>query len=61
MAAKKGLYSGASESGGNKTKVSGKKKTKNATASLETLQKIKNQVVLNTVIQKEHGTTTQAM
>ena len=41
MAAKKGLYSGASESGGNKTKVSGKKKTKNATASLETLQKIK--------------------
>ena len=41
MAAKKGLYSGASESGGKKTKVDGKKKTRNATKSLETLQKIK--------------------
>ena len=41
MTAKKGLYSGASESGGKKPKVSGKKKTKNATTSLETLQKIK--------------------
>ena len=35
MAAKKGLYSGAS------TVSSGKKKTRNATSSLETLQKIK--------------------
>jgi hypothetical protein len=34
MAAKKGLYSAAS-------KISGKKKTRNATSSLETLQKIK--------------------
>jgi hypothetical protein len=41
MAAKKGLYSGSSESGGKKTKVSGKKKTRNLTTSLETLQKIK--------------------
>ena len=41
MAAKKGLYSAAPESGGKKTKVTGKKKTRNATASLETLQKIK--------------------
>jgi hypothetical protein len=41
MAAKRGLYSGASESGGKKTKVSGKKKTRNVTTSLETLQKIK--------------------
>ena len=41
MAARKGLYSAASESGGKKTKVSGKKKTRNATSSLETLQKIK--------------------
>jgi hypothetical protein len=41
MAAKKGLYSNASEFRGKKTKVSGKKKTRNATSSLETLQKIK--------------------
>ena len=41
MAARKGLYSGASESGGKKNKVSGKKKTRNVTTSLETLQKIK--------------------
>jgi hypothetical protein len=41
MAAKRGLYSGASESGGKKTKASGKKKTRNVTTSLETLQKIK--------------------
>jgi hypothetical protein len=42
MATKKGLYS-ASESGGKKTKVSGKKKkTRNAMTSLETLQTIKN-------------------
>ena len=42
MAAKKGLYSGAPESGDKKTKASEKKKTRNATTSLETLQKIKN-------------------
>ena len=60
MAVKKGLYSGASETGGKKSKVSGKKKTRNVTTSLETLQKIKNPVALNTVVQKEHGTTTQA-
>jgi hypothetical protein len=42
MAAKKGLYSGTSESGGKKAKVPGKKKkTRNATSSLETLHKIK--------------------
>jgi hypothetical protein len=38
MAAKKGLYYSASESGG---KRSGKKKTRSATSSLETLQKLK--------------------
>jgi hypothetical protein len=38
MAAKKRLYSGASKSG---DKKSGKKKTRNATTSLETLQKVK--------------------
>ena len=41
MAAKKGLYSGASKSGGKKAKEFGKKKMTNATLSLETLQKIK--------------------
>jgi hypothetical protein len=39
MTATKGLYTGPS--GGKKPKVSGKKKTRNATSSLETLQKIK--------------------
>lgn len=39
MAAKKGLYS---ESGKKAKVVSGKKKTRNATSSLETLQKIKD-------------------
>ena len=54
MAAKKGLYSGAS-------KVS-KKKTKNAASSLETLQKIKESSRAEHCHQKkEHETTTLAM
>jgi hypothetical protein len=41
MAAKKGLYYGASKSGGKRSGPSGKKKTRNATSSLKTLQKLK--------------------